>query len=320
MKLSRFGFLIWLLFFGSLLVFAEGKKEKYPKEVAISFVESPFNLQLMVMKEKGMLEKAFGEKQIKVQWHNITSGAYQTQALAAGSLDIASVINSISVILANAAENRVEIAAIVSRPTRTFALLTGPEGPESIQALRGKTIAGPKGTVLHQMLIAALNAEGMSIEDVRFISMDLPEARTALLSGAVDAALQAASLIIRGKEAGLRVLFTADGYVHPLLLTAVRPEFAQKYPELLEMYLKVQQEAYNWILNNQEEAVAIGAKMQEIAVEDATALYTWSGMDSFITQQDIAGMSADVGFLLEQKMITQRIDPADLVLPEAFRK
>jgi ABC-type nitrate/sulfonate/bicarbonate transport system substrate-binding protein len=316
----RFGFLVCFFFLSSLLVFASAKKERYPQEVAISYVESPFNLQLMVMKEKGMLEQAFGEKHIKVQWHAINSGAYQTQAMAAGSLDIASVINSISVIMANAAGNRVKIAGMVSRPTQTFALLTGADGPQSIQDLKGKTVAGPKGTVLHQLLIAALGSQGLSINDVNFISMDLPEARTALLSGTVDAALLAASLIIRGEEAGLKVLFTADGYVNPLLITAVRPEFAKKYPELLDIYLKTQQEAYNWILHNTEEAVAIGAKTQQISPEDGMSLYTWSGMDSSFTQKDLTGMAADVTFLLEQQMIDQSIDPADIVLPVAFGK
>ena len=36
----------------SALVFAGSKKEVYPAEVNISFVESPFNLQIMVMKEQ----------------------------------------------------------------------------------------------------------------------------------------------------------------------------------------------------------------------------------------------------------------------------
>ena len=167
------------------------------------------------MKERGLLEKAYAEKNITVKWHNINSGADQTQAMAAGSLDIASVINSTSVILANAAENPVEIAAMVSRPKQSFALLTGPQGPKSVAELLGKTVAGPKGTVLHQMLVAALVSEGMGAADVNFIQMGLPEARSALLSGQIDGALQAAALIIRGEEAGMRVLITADGYLTP---------------------------------------------------------------------------------------------------------
>jgi NitT/TauT family transport system substrate-binding protein/sulfonate transport system substrate-binding protein len=302
------------------LAFAGGGKEEYPGEVNISYVESPFNVQIMVMKEQGLLEKAFGEKNITVKWHNINSGADQTQAMAAGSLDIASVINSTSVILANAAENRVEIAAAVSRPRRTFALLVGPQGPETVKALKGKTIAGPKGTVLHQMLVAALAAEGLGAGDVEFIQMGLPEARTALLSGQVDGALQAASLIIRGEEAGMRTLFTADGYLTPLLLTAVRPAFAEKYPELLKLYLDVQNRAFDWIRANTREAVAIGSRYQKISEADGMKLYEWGGMTNLLEPSDVEALKADVQFLLDQKMISRGVDPGDFILPPAYGK
>ncbi len=234
----------FVLFF-SLSLFAKGSKEQQITNINVSYVDSPFNLQVMVMKDRGLLEKAFEEKGISVTWHTITSGAEQTQAMAAGSLDIASVVNTASVILANAAGNRVEVAGIVSRPTRTFAVLVGPDGPQSIADLKGKTVAGPKGTVLHQTLAAGLSSVGLSLNDVNFISMALPDARTALLSGNVDAALQAASLIIKGKEAGFKVLFSADGYLTPLLVTAVRPAFASEHPELLDIYLQVQKDTYD---------------------------------------------------------------------------
>jgi ABC-type nitrate/sulfonate/bicarbonate transport system substrate-binding protein len=300
--------------------FARPQRDSYPAEVNISFVESPFNLQIMVMKEQGLLEKAFAEKNVTVKWHTITSGAQQTQAMAAGSLDIASVVNSTSLILANAAGNKVEAAAVVSRPKRTFALLTGPNGPRTVGELKGKTIAGPKGTVLHQMLIAALVTEGLGAGDVNFIQMDLPDARTALLSGNVDGALQAAALIIRDEEAGMRVLFTADGYLTPLLLTAVRPEFARKYPELLQIYLDTQKKAYSWILANAAEAVAIGSRIQQISEADGMKLYQWSGMASVLEQSDLPALEADVDFLFEQGMIAQKIKPAGFILPAAFAK
>ena len=57
-----------------------------------------------------------------------------------------------------------------------------------IEDLKGKKVAGPKGTALHQILVAALNSKGMNINDVEFLQMDLPKAQAALLGGHVDAA------------------------------------------------------------------------------------------------------------------------------------
>jgi ABC-type nitrate/sulfonate/bicarbonate transport system substrate-binding protein len=306
------------------LSFGGGKKDGVPKalprEINVSYVESPFNLQIMVMKERGLLEKAYGDKNIAVKWHNINSGADQTQAMAAGSLDIGAVVNSASIILANAAGNPVEIAAMVSRPKQTYALMVGPQGPKTVRELKGKTVAGPKGTVLHQMLVAVLVAEGLSTSDVNFVQMGLPEARAALLSGQIDGALQAAALVIRDEEAGMRVLFTADGYLTPLLLTAVRPAFARDYPELLQVYLDVQKEAYAWILANTDAAIAIGCGYQEIAIADGQKLYQWSGMAPVLEQGDIPVLEGDVQFLLEQGMIDRSVNPRDFIRPQAFEK
>ncbi|MCL1814049.1 MAG: NrtA/SsuA/CpmA family ABC transporter substrate-binding protein [Treponema sp.] len=291
---------------------------RYPKTINISYVEAPFNLQIIVMKERRMLENAFAPLGVSVRWHVINSGADQAQAIAAKSLDIASVINSTSVILANAAGNPVEIAALVSRPQQTFALMVGPNGPRTVRELRGKTIAGPKGSVLHQMLIAALVKEGMKATDVRLINMGLPEARTALLSNRVDGALQAAGFIIRNEEAGMRTLFTADGYLTTLLFTAVRPEFAKNYPELLRIYLQVQKEAYNWIAEHTTEAVAMGSRLQQVSEADGMKLFRWSGIAQVMEQSDVLALREDVDFLFQQKMIERKINPSQFILPVAF--
>ncbi|MDR1308038.1 MAG: NrtA/SsuA/CpmA family ABC transporter substrate-binding protein [Treponema sp.] len=298
--------------------FGQSRRQQTPRVINISYVESPFNLQIMVMKERRMLETAFAARGVEVRWHDINSGADQTQAMAAGSLDIASVINSTSVILANAAGNPVNIAALVSRPRQSFALMVGPDGPRSVRELKGKTVAGPKGTVLHQMLIAALVREGMSPADVNLIQMGLPEARTALLAGRVDGALQAASLIIRNQEARMRVLITADGYMTPLLFTAVRPGFVREYPELVRLYLDIQAEAYDWIAANTREAVAIGSRMQQISADDGMKLFQWSGIARVMERSDLPAIQADVDFLYEQGMIERKVRPGDFILPNAY--
>jgi ABC-type nitrate/sulfonate/bicarbonate transport system substrate-binding protein len=289
-------------------------QSRYPQTVNISYVITPFNLQIMVMKERRMLEQAFAPLGVDVHWHIINNGPAQAMAMAAGSLDIAPVINSASVILANAAGNPVEIAALVSRPRQTFALMVGPKGPRNIRELRGKTVAGAKGSVLHQMLIAALVKEGMKASDIKFIQMDINEARSALLANRVDAALQTSSLIIRNEEAGMRTLFTADGYITPLLFTAVRPTFAKNYPELLRVYLDQQQKAYDWISANTTEAIEIGSRIHQVSIEEGMKLFGWSGLTKVMEAEDVSSLEADVDFLYQQNMIEQKINPRTFIL------
>lgn len=290
-----------------------------PKEINIVYVKAPFNLQNIVMKEKGMLEKAFEKDGVKVNWKTITSGSKQTQAMAANAVDISAVMNTSSLLMANGAGNKVLIATGVSHPADTFAIVSKPGALADIKSLKGKKVVGPKGTVLHQLLVAALAKNGMSIKDVDFISMDQPSALAALLSGSVDAALLATSGVIKAEKSGAKVVTTAKDLVNVNLVTTVSAQFAEKYPEALDKVVKVQREALAWIEKHPDEAIAMGAKEHGIDVSDAKKLASWSNYYNTLTDKDIKGLEADQNFLYDNKMMERKVDVKSLVLPSAMK-
>ena len=59
----------------TLAAFSMSAFAAMPEKVTMVYVKSPFNLQNMVMKEKGMLEKAFAKDGVKVEWKSFNSGA-----------------------------------------------------------------------------------------------------------------------------------------------------------------------------------------------------------------------------------------------------
>lgn len=300
--------------------FASGKSEKQDlKEINISYVRSPFNLPLIIMKEKGMAEKAFGERGIKVNYYEITSGAKQSEAIAAGSLDIASVINSASVILANAAGNPVEIFSGFSRPEKMFTIMTANPDVRTPADLKGKKVAGPKGTALHELLVAALKKENLTTDDIEFINMGIPNAVQAMLSGKVDCALAAAASVVNAEKNGGRVLVTCEGYVSPLLISACRKDFAERHPDMLSLYSSTYREAVKWMEANMEEALALGAQVQDISIEDARKLFDWSNFTDHLTEKDLDALEYDVGFMLENGMIERHIDKMDFVNKMALK-
>lgn len=290
-----------------------------PRAINLSYVRSPFNLQSMVMFERQLLEKEFAADGIEVKWHTIDSGAVQSQALAAGSLDIAGVMNTTSLLLANAGGNRLRIATGVSRPARTFALVGAPGGPRRFADLRGKKVAGPRGTVLHQLLVAGLAREGMSINDVQFHSMDPGKSAAALAAGQVDAALIVAGLTIKAKAQGAHVIATAEGLVNPLLAMVVREEFAQRHPKTLARVVRVHREASTWIARNPEAALTIGARVQGVSLDDARQLAEWSGYTDTFAPADIESIRADQDFLLANQMMKAPVEVEALFLPGAVR-
>ena len=121
--------------------FAASALAAMPEKVTIVYVKSPFNLQNMVMKEKGMLEKAFEKDGVKVEWKSINSGAKQAQAMAAGAVDVSAVMNTASLLMANGSGNPVYVASGVSHPTDTFAIVGKPGASLSVKDLKGKKVA-----------------------------------------------------------------------------------------------------------------------------------------------------------------------------------
>lgn len=286
----------------------------------ISYVKSPYNLQLIVMKRLKLLEKELEAQGVGVNWHEINSGARQARAMASGDLDIGGVMNTTSIQMAQGEGNPVQIAAGVSRPTGLFAIVGQKNGPASIKELKGKKIAGPKGTVLHQLLAAALAREGMGMDDVEFIQMDPPKAFSALESGQVDAALLAAGLMLKAEEAGQKVLATAEGLVVPKLVVAASGKFAAEHPERLQAVLRAHDKAAAWIAANMDEALAMGAQEEGIDLASARKLYEGSHFIQRLEEEDLASMEDDLKFMLDNGMMRSPIDPKAMVLPQAMEK
>ena len=290
-------------------------------DLNICYVKSPFNLQNIVMKENRMLEKEFAGSDVKVIWHEINSGAKQAQALAAGALDVSAVMNTASLLLAAGVGNDLVVATGAAHPSRVFARV-GKKGQNySVKDLKGKTVAGPRGTVLHQMLVAALKKEGMTMKDIEFVSMDPPKAYAALVGNSVDAALLAAGLVVKANDAGMKTITTAEGLVKPNLVMVARRAYAQEHPDVVKRVVAVHRKAHAWINENKEKALEIGAKAQSVSPIVAKKLFDWSSFYDVLTEDDIVGMEEDKRFLIENGLMRTkiRVDVRSLVMPEAMR-
>ena len=290
---------------------------KAPEQINILYVKAPVNLQNMVIKNQGLLEKAFAEDKTQINWKTITSGAKQAQAMAAGAIDVSAVMNTSSLLMANGAGNPIYVATGVSHPADTFAMVGKAGQKISVKDLKGKKVAGPRGTVLHQLLIAALVKNGMKPTDVQFVPMDIPSALSALTSGHVDAAMLAASAVIKAKKAGCEVITTAKDLVNVNLVMTTSEKFAKQYPEALKKVVAVHRQANEWIRNNWDEAVALGAKEHGISMEDAKQLAMWSNYYDKLTQADVDSLKLDQAFLIENGMMSKPVDVEKLVLPLA---
>ena len=299
-----------ILFLGLFSLVAQC--QTWPQQLNITYVKAPFNIQNIVMKNQGLLEKEFAKEGIKINWIPIKAGLNQVRGMAAGEIDMVAAMNTSTLLIANSVGNRIVIVDGVAHPDDTFAIMAKPE-VKNIVDLKGRQVVGPKGTVLHHLLSAALKSSGIEMKDVKWVSMNLPASLTTLLGGRADAALLAAGGILAAEKAGFHALVKAKGLIETNLVLAARADFAKEYPDVVRRVAKVNREALQWALTNMPQAIALGAKELQLSEEDAAKLFEWSHFYSDLTQKDIDALQNSQRFLLEQKMMNRSVDINTLI-------
>lgn len=282
-------------------------------EINLTYVKAPLNVPSIIQKQDDLFGKEFSSDNIAVNFYEITSGPDQTAALASGELDILHALGGTSALIA--ASNGVDLKIIntYSRSPKGFIILTNNDEIVSAKDLVGKKVAGPKGTILHQVLIAALNKEGYSIDDVEFINMGIPEAAVALEDGSVDAALIAGPTAYKAVKNGSKVVANGEGLVDGIIVTAVSGEFAEEHPDIIERFIKVENETLEYIDNNFDEAMEKVAEEVGLTVDEVKEMYSWYDFSLDITDNDVKSLEDTQKFLIENGLQENEVNVQDLI-------
>ena len=288
---------------------APEKKAAAPlKELKVTYVKQPLNIPSIVDKANQTIVKGFEIDGTKVTFPEISSGAKQTEALAAGSLDIASCLGGTSAILAASNGADVKVVGIYSRAPKAFNIMVKDPAIKTSADLKGKRVAGPKGTILHQILAAALVKEKLTLKDVEFRSIGIPAAVNALLSGEADAALVAGADVLRAQKAGAHILANGEGLVNATIVVGVGGKFLKEHPEAVKKYMTLHQESIEFMKKNPEKAFEFTAKETGLSIEDVKLMAPWYDFSTAITEKDIKDLEETQAFLLANDMQKKKID------------
>ncbi|MBY2230505.1 NrtA/SsuA/CpmA family ABC transporter substrate-binding protein [Clostridioides difficile] len=315
MKLKKLliGITILTLATASLAGCAKKNNGEKLSEINLTYVKSPLNVPSIIQKQDDLFGKEFKKDNIKVNFHEITTGPEQTQALAAGEIDFLHALGGTSALIA--ASNGVELKILntYSRSPKGFMILTNNNSIKSAADLVGKKVAGPKGTILHQVLISALDKEGLSMDDVEFVNMGIPEASAALSDGSVDAALIAGPAALKAMKSGSKLVANGEGLVDGIIVTAVSTDFVEKHPEIVERFMKVEKETLEYVNNNFDEAMEKVAKEVDLSLEETKELYAWYDFSLDITDKDISSLEDTQDFLIKNKLQEKKVNIKELI-------
>lgn len=281
--------------------------------IAVTYVKSPLNVPSIVEKDQGIFAKKFGELGYGIIYSELTTGPEQTQALASGDIQFLYAVGATSVILAASNEADIKIISTYSRSPEAFKLFGKDDSIQSPEDLRGKKVAGPKGTILHELLVAYLAGAGMTEEDIEFMSMGIPDSQAALAGGSVDAALLAGPVAYNMEKDGFPVITDGTGLTEATIVVAASGAYIEEHPREVKTFLEAQKAVLDAIDGDLEKAMEATAKETELTVEAVREMYPMYDFDMTIRDSDIEAMKKTEAFMKDNGMIENDVDIEALV-------
>ncbi|MBN8048194.1 aliphatic sulfonate ABC transporter substrate-binding protein [Paraclostridium bifermentans] len=291
-------------------------KEASLDKLVITHVTSPLNVPSIIQKNKNIFANEFSEngKDIAIDYAEITSGADQTQALASGDVDILYAVGGTSVVSAVANGADIKILNMYSRSPEAFCMYSLDENIKSAQDLKGKTIAGPVGTNLHQLLVAYLEKAGMTIDDVNYVNMSIADAKAALDGKSVDAALVAGPTAYKAEQQGYNLVTNGKGLTDAVIAVAVREDFYNEHKEEVELFMKAQENVNKYMNENYDETMEIVSKELDLDKSAVEEMYKQYDFSIETTDADRKAFQNVADFMLKTGMIEEEVKTNELFI------
>ncbi len=226
----------------------------------------------MLVKAKGWYEKDLAQRGIKLKYVEFDAGRDINNAMVSNSIDIA-LLGTVPPAVGVAKKIPYYIYWIDNIAGDSEGLVVKKKAKvKSVKDLKGKKIATTIGSTSHFSLLNALKLVGVKPQDVKVLDMLPLDIIAAWQRGDIDAAYtwqpNLSKLLTDGK-----ILITSKDLAKKGVITGsvgiVHQQFANKYPELVTLYVKSLARAYELYKNNPDEAAQAIAKELGITKEAA---------------------------------------------------
>ncbi|SDG69752.1 aliphatic sulfonate ABC transporter substrate-binding protein [Bosea robiniae] len=238
-----------------------------PKEIRLDY--ATYNPVSLLLKERGILEKALEADGIKVRWVLSAGSNKALEFLNAGSIDFGSTAGA-AALIGKINGNPIKSIYVYSRPEWT-ALVTGAKSEiTKVADLKGKRVAVTRGTDPHIFLVRALADAKLTEKDVKLVLLQHADGRLALERGDVDAWAGLDPMMAAAEvESGAR-LFYRKPEDNTWGILNVREAFANENPALVKKVLAAYEEARAYALANPAEVKKVlvdATKLSDAVIE-----------------------------------------------------
>ncbi|WP_018663877.1 sulfonate ABC transporter substrate-binding protein [Heyndrickxia acidiproducens] len=267
------------------------------------------NGPLLILKERGNLEKRLKPLGITVKWHEFQSGPALLESLNAGNIDFGRTGDS-PPIFAQASGSTLKYVAAGKTKYKGSAILVKKNSPiQSIKDLNGKTIGFAKGSSSHYFIVKALDKYGIAFKDIKPAYLQPGDGRVAFEQGKIDAWVVWDPFTADAEISDdARMLTNGKGYTTDRDFFLATSDFLQKHEDIVQIVLEEVQHSSTWANENRDElsemlskALGIDKSAMKLAVE--RRVY---GLDKF-TPEIINEQQKIADTLYDLKMIPQKV-------------
>lgn len=293
-----------------------------PEKVTVGYLNL-VNAQL-VTKSLGLVQKYMPG--IEIEYIKVGGGGDMLRAIAADQVDFGGLGNPPTAIGVTRGLPIKGIMVLNMLDYVEAMVVRTDAGIKSFADLEGKTIAAPFGSTTHYLLLQALADEGIDPGSMKILDLRPNDIAVAWSRGDIDAAWFWEPNLNKAVADGGNIFMTSGimasrGY--PTWdVGVVMDEFAEKYPDLVEAFLKAECEGIDFWINNPAETAKIIAEELELSLADATRMMGGTGMvpcDEQLTAEYI-GSTGDIGQFADTLVATSEFLVAQERLPKQLSR
>jgi NitT/TauT family transport system substrate-binding protein len=168
---------------------------------------------------------------------------------------------------------------------------------KTVADLKGKTIAVNQGSVSEFFLAQVLQANGLSLKDVKELNMKSGEAGAAFVAGRVDVAVTWEPWLSKAKaRADSQVLVSSKQFPDLIVDSfGFRKEFIQRYPDTVKEFMRAYYDAFDYMQKNMTESLKIIGDAVGETADDVKADLSTIAMYDLKTGKTIMGTSSAHG-------------------------
>jgi sulfonate transport system substrate-binding protein len=269
----------------------------------------------VIARQQQLIEKALEPQGVAVKWVEFTAGPPLVEALNVGAINIGWVGDAPPIFGQSGGAAIVYVAALPGNVDGEAIIAKDGSGINSVADLKGKKVAVGKGTSAHNLLIAALEKNGLALGDIEVVYLPPADAAAAFASDKVDAwSIWDPFLAIAETNYKPKALVRSPEVLNVNTYFLSNRDFAAANPAVVTTAVEALKVAAEWADKNRDKVAAALHEVTGVPLEAQTLAASRAKFGIFpITDQIIANQQATADRFFKLGLIPNAIKIADAV-------